>query len=228
MCNLKLHIFTFMNINQYIDHTLLKANATENDIVLLCDEAIQYQFYAVCVNPCWINLCKQLLINTDIKIASVVGFPLGANDTIAKVFEAEQCVLNGADEIDMVMNVGRFLSKNYSYIEQEILSIKQKIDTKILKVIIETCYLTEEEIAIASKICSNNGADFVKTSTGFGTRGASLNDIKIIKENIHSSIKIKASGGIKTTQDALDFIALGVSRIGTSSCVLMMNNVNYK
>lgn len=206
-----------MNINQYIDHTLLKSTASEKDIAQLCNEAIAFQFYAVCVNPCWISFCKKILNDNSVKIATVVGFPLGANDTPSKIFETEQCIKKGADEIDMVINLGYLKSEKYQYIEKEVELIKLSIGNKILKIIIETCYLSDDEIALASKICSNNGADFIKTSTGFGTRGASLNDIKIIKKNIDSNIKIKASGGIKTRIDALQYIDLGVNRIGTSS-----------
>ncbi|SDS49800.1 deoxyribose-phosphate aldolase [Gramella sp. MAR_2010_147] len=206
-----------MQINHFIDHTLLAAHATTAEIEQLCAEAVQYKFKAVCVNSSRIKLARKALITSDIKLAATVGFPLGACSTFTKITEAVQCVEDGADEIDMVMNVGLFKDGEYGKVLEEITAIKKAIGNKVLKVIIETCYLTKEEIMKACELAVEAKAGFVKTSTGFGSRGASVNDIKLMKEAIGNKIKIKASGGIKDIQTAKDYIALGVDRIGTSS-----------
>lgn len=206
-----------MNLSKYIDHTLLKATATENDIIQLCNEAKEYQFYAVCVNSSYVPLCKKLLQDSSIKIASVIGFPLGAMDTISKIKEAESAIAQGSDEIDMVINIGFFKDRKDAIVQQEISSIKNAIGNKILKVIIETCYLREEEISIATQIVVNGGADFVKTSTGFGSGGASIKDVELMKEAARGKIQIKASGGIRDYETAQQYIQLGVTRIGTSN-----------
>lgn len=206
-----------MNLSKYIDHTLLKASATESDIIQLCNEAIQYNFYAVCVNSCYVTLCKNNLKNSDVKIASVVGFPLGAMDILAKINEAENAIKNGADEIDMVINIGFLKDKKQEDVEKEIKKIKDAIGNKTLKVIIETCYLTNEEKIIATQLTLNAGADFVKTSTGFGTAGATIEDIELVKSITQNKIQIKASGGIRNYETAIKYIELGVTRIGTSN-----------
>lgn len=206
-----------MQIQDYIDHTVLKATATISDIKVLCEEAIEHNFYAVCVNGCYVTLAKQELENKPTKIAAVIGFPLGAMSTAAKIEEAKDCVAKGADEIDMVINVGMLKSGEFDFVEKEIAEIKKAIGNTVLKVIIETCYLSEEEKLIAIKATLNAKADFVKTSTGFGTGGATLEDIKLMKAIVGNKVKIKASGGIKDRGTALKYIALGVSRIGTSS-----------
>jgi deoxyribose-phosphate aldolase len=206
-----------MNLSKYIDHTLLKATATENDIIQLCKEAIEYNFFAVCVNSSYVELCKKTLENSTIKIASVVGFPLGAMDTLSKIKEAENAKNNGADEIDMVINIGFLKDKKPDLVENEIRLIKKAIGNNILKVIIETCYLTDEEKKIATQLTVNAGADFVKTSTGFGTGGATLEDIAMMKSITQNKIKIKASGGIRDFETAIQYINLGVDRIGTSN-----------
>jgi len=206
-----------MNLSRYIDHTLLKAVATEEDIIQLCNEAMQHHFYAVCVNSCYVAFCKEELKESDVKIASVVGFPLGAMDTISKCKEAETAVAHGADEIDMVINIGFLKDQKYDLVEGEIRLIKQRIGDKILKVIIETCYLTEDEKRIATMAVVNAGADFVKTSTGFGTGGAILEDIRLMKAVTGDKINIKASGGIRDYATAKQYIDLGVARIGTSN-----------
>ncbi len=220
-----------MNIESYIDHTLLKANASLDDIITLCNEAIQYHFYAVCVNPTHVHFCKQILNETQIKIATVVGFPLGATDTKSKIFEATNAIQNGANEIDMVINIGYLKSKLYSEVENEIAELKKNIGNHILKVIVETCYLTTEEKKIITKIVLNAGADFIKTSTGFGTAGATEEDIILMQNILQNKIKIKASGGIKDTATAIKFIQLGASRIGTSAGVDIIlgktSNSNY-
>lgn len=213
-----------MEIARYIDHTALKATATETDIVQLCREAAEYDFYAVCVNSCWVPICKKELKNTYIKIASTIGFPLGAMSTASKIAEARSAVENGADEIDMVMNIGKFKSGDHAFVEQEIREIKKSIGRKILKVIIETCYLDMEEKEIATDIACKAGADFVKTSTGFGSGGATLEDVILLKAIASGRAKIKASGGIKDHDTAAAYIKDGADRIGTSSGVEIVKN----
>lgn len=211
-------------INSYIDHTLLKATATIEDITQLCEEAIKYNFFSVCINGYYVPLAEELLRNSNVKICTVVGFPLGANSTRTKVFEAEDAIGYGADEIDMVMNLGLFKSGKLHSLETEIASIKNVIGRKVLKVIIESCYLSSEEIRTVSKIIENAGADYVKTSTGFGTGGATLEAISEIKKAISPKMKIKASGGIKDFKTAKAYLDLGVSRIGTSSGIAIFQN----
>ena len=212
-----------MPLKEYIDHTLLKASATPNDIKKLCSEAVKHDFFAVCVNGCYVNLAKKEVANSNVKVAAVIGFPLGAMSTEAKVFETKFCVNDGADEIDMVINVGMLQSGNHQYIEDEIREIKQATGDKVLKVIIETCYLTNDEKKVACELARNAGADFVKTSTGFGTGGATLEDVQLMKEVVGNDLKIKASGGIRDKKTALEYIELGVSRIGTSSGIIIVS-----
>ena len=211
-----------MQLNQYIDHTLLKPTATEKDIKLLCKEAIQYNFYAVCVNSSFVALAVSELQNTSVKVAAVIGFPLGAMASEIKIAEAAYCLEQGADEIDMVMNLGWFKSGLYPKVEHEIKNIKSMMGKATLKVILETCYLSEEEIGQACNLCLNAGADFVKTSTGFGPEGATLSAVKRMKDSVGNKAKIKASGGIRDKATALAYIKAGASRIGTSSGVQMM------
>ena len=211
-----------MQINKYIDHTLLKATATKKDIIKLCNEAKQYNFYAVCVNGCYVDVVQQNLKNTDVKIAAVIGFPLGAMATKAKVFEAKNCIENGASEIDMVLNVGKLLDNEFEYLQSEIQQIKEAIGNNVLKVILETCYLTNNQIEKACELAVNAGADFVKTSTGFGTNGATLEHVKLMKSVVRDKAQIKASGGIKSIEIAEKYIELGATRLGTSSGVLLV------
>lgn len=206
-----------MQIQDYIDHTLLKPTAIPSDIEKLCQEAKDYKFQAVCVNGCYTKFAKEQLKNSQVKLAVVVGFPLGAMSTESKVFEAKDSVANGADEIDMVINLGWLKSGKLELVEREISEIKKAIGNKVLKVIIETCYLTQDEKIKACELAVKAGADFVKTSTGFGEGGATLEDVKLMKKVVGNKAKIKASGGIKNRATALKFISLGVSRIGTSS-----------
>ena len=212
-----------MNLNQYIDHTLLSANATAAGIENLCREALEHKFYAVCVNSSRVKYAKKMLLDSEVKLAATTGFPLGASSTESKVTEAVAAVREGADEIDMVINIGLFKDKDYEAVQAEIEAIKKEIGNKVLKVIIETCYLSDKEIEIASRITMNAGADFVKTSTGFGSRGASLNDIKIMKKIVGDKVKIKASGGIRDAETAREYISLGVDRIGTSSGIKIVS-----
>ena len=206
-----------MKINQYIDHTNLKADATFDQIKKLVDEAAENDFYSVCVNSSYVKFIRDY--NKDIKIAAVVGFPLGAMTKDAKVFEAKEAIRDGACEIDMVINVGRLKSEDYFYVEDEIRAIKEAIGDNVLKVIIETCLLTEDEKIKACKLALNAGADFVKTSTGFSTGGATVADIKLMKEAVEGKIKVKASGGIHTREEALALIEAGADRIGASKSI---------
>jgi deoxyribose-phosphate aldolase len=204
-------------LENYIDHTLLKPSATSQNIIQLCKEAKSYNFFAVCINGSFVRLAKRELANSNIKIVAVVGFPIGASATSIKVLETKTCINDGADEIDMVINIGMLKSKDFKYVENEILAVKNEVGNRVLKVIIETCYLTDEEKKVACKLAMNAGADFVKTSTGFGSNGATTQDILLMKEVVKKQLKIKASGGISNKETALNYISIGVSRIGTSS-----------
>lgn len=206
-----------MKINQYIDHTVLKADATFDDIKKLVDEAVENDFYSVCVNSSFIKFIRDY--NKEIRIASVVGFPLGAMAKEAKVFEAKSAIEDGACEIDMVINIGRLKSKDYDYVEDEIRQIKEAIGDNVLKVIIETCLLTDEEKVKACELSVKAGADFVKTSTGFSTGGAKVSDVKLMADTVGEKAKVKASGGIHTREEALSFIEAGASRIGASKSI---------
>ena len=208
-----------MELNKYIEHTNLKADAKESDIIKLCHEAIEYNFQAVVVNPHYITLAKDILKDTNINVVTVIGFPLGANTTETKVYEAIDAIEKGADEIDMVANISAIKDGDFEYVKKEIQDVFYSLDGRPLKVIIETCYLTEEEIKKMTEICNETFVNFIKTSTGYGTRGASLEDIDIINENKNEILEVKASGGIKTYEDALKYVEKGVSRIGTSSGV---------
>ncbi|KXB61988.1 deoxyribose-phosphate aldolase [Gemella haemolysans] len=206
-----------MGLNKYIDHTILKATASGTDVQKLCEEAIEHEFYSVCVNGCYVADAKHLLQGTDVKIAAVVGFPLGAMTTAAKVFEAKEAVENGASEIDMVINVAKLKDGEFEYVENEIRQIKEAIGDNVLKVIIETCYLTDEEKVKACELSLAAKADFVKTSTGFGTDGATYEDVKLMKSVVGDNAKVKASGGVRDKETAQKYINLGAERLGTSS-----------
>lgn len=213
-----------MKISKYIDHTVLKAMTTPADIEKLCNEAKTYDFYSVCVNGCYVSKCKELLENTSVKVAAVVGFPLGAMDTSVKVYEASKAIADGASEIDMVINVGMLKAGEFEYVENEIRAIKKAIGSNVLKVIIETCYLTEEEKVKACELSLNAKADFVKTSTGFGTGGATYEDVALMKKVVGDNALVKASGGVKSYEVAKKYIELGASRLGTSSGIAIINN----
>ena len=205
------------NIAKYIDHTILKATTTSKEVEKLCLEAKEYGFYSVCVNGCFVKECKELLKDSDVKIAAVVGFPLGAMTKTAKVFEAREAIANGANEIDMVINVGKLIEGNSKYVEDEIREIKEAIGKNVLKVIIETCYLNEEQKMLACELSLNANADFVKTSTGFGTAGATFEDVILMKKMVGDNAEVKASGGVKSYETAEKYIELGATRLGTSS-----------
>ncbi|GGW64813.1 deoxyribose-phosphate aldolase [Winogradskyella epiphytica] len=213
-----------MELNRYIDHTLLSSSATESDILRLCDEALKYNFYSVCVNSCYVPIAKQALGRSNVKVCTVVGFPLGAMSTEAKVFEAKNAIEQGAAEIDMVMNIGLLKSKNYVSVLKDISDVKRAIGLTPLKVILEISDLSKNEIVKACEICMDAKADFVKTSTGFSKSGATLTAVKIMKKTVKNKLKIKASGGIRDAETALKYIDIGVDRIGASAGVAMMNN----
>jgi deoxyribose-phosphate aldolase len=214
-----------MELNTYIDHTLLKPTATPDDIVQLCEDAKKYKFYSVCVNSCYVFLASNELLNSNVKVVATIGFPLGASSTKAKRSEAKRAIKDGADELDMVLNIG-FLKHNlYKSVREEISAIKEIAGDKILKVIIETCYLTDDEKRIACNIVEKAGADFVKTSTGFGNGGATIADVTLLLKEADGKLKVKASGGIKDIATAKSFINLGVHRIGTSSGVAIVTAV---
>lgn len=215
-----------MEIGKYIDHTNLKMDATSEDIVKLCREATEYNFETVCVHPCYVGLAKELLEGTNVGVCSVVGFPLGMNTPKTKVFEAIDAVENGADEIDMVINVGALKDKDYEYVKAEIEEIRDSIDGKALKVIIETSLLTNDEIIKMTEICNETFVNYIKTSTGFGSRGASLEDVSLINEYRNEVLEIKASGGIKTYEQMNELINAGATRIGTSSGVSIVTNIH--
>ena len=206
-----------MGLNKYIDHTILKATASSADVQKLCEEAIKHEFYSVCVNGCYVADAKHLLQGTDVKVAAVVGFPLGAMTTASKVFEAKEAIENGASEIDMVINVAKLKDGEFDYVENEIRLIKEAIGNNVLKVIIETCYLTDEEKVKACELSLVAKADFVKTSTGFGTGGATYEDVKLMKSVVGDNAKVKASGGVRDKETAQKYVDLGAERLGTSS-----------
>ncbi len=208
-----------MKLESYIDHTLLKPTATEADILKLCEEAAHHGFYTVCVNSSFVPLATAALAGKSTRIAAVTGFPLGAAATEIKIAEAVYCVEKGASEIDVVWNLGWYKSGQYKKVEEELRVLKNAIGDAILKVIVETCYLDEKEKTEACGIVVDSGADFIKTSTGFGTAGATFEDVILFKKLAGDRIEIKASGGIRDRETALKYIELGASRLGTSSGV---------
>ena len=208
----------------HIDHTQLKAFATWEDIVALCDEACENNTASVCVPQTYIKRIKEKY-GDKLNVCTVVGFPLGYNSTGSKVKEIEDALADGAGEIDMVVNISDVKNGDYDKVEEEIRTLKKACGDKILKVIIETCYLNHEEKVAMCKAVTNAGADYIKTSTGFGTAGATMEDILLFKENIGSDVKMKAAGGVKTVEDLEAFIEAGCDRIGTSSAVKMLNGI---
>lgn len=210
------------DLASYIDHTLLKADASAEALRQLCREARKYGFASVCVNSCRAALCAKAVGNSGVAVCSVVGFPLGAMDPGAKAFEAERALEAGALEIDMVMNIGAFKDVEYAFVEEDIRRVRKVCDSRVLKVILETCLLTEEEIVLACEIAQRAGADFVKTSSGFSTGGATIEDVALMRRTVGPSMGVKASGGVRSREDALRMIVAGASRIGTSSGVAIM------
>ena len=206
-----------MNYNKLIDHTLLKQDATPEQIVKLCDEAKQYDFMSVCVNPAYVPLASECLSGSDVKVCTVIGFPLGMNLTRTKVDEAKLVIAQGADEIDMVINVGMLKNGNDDYVQEEIKLLKEVAGNKVLKVIIETCLLTDDEKVRACVAAKNAGADFVKTSTGFSTGGATAADVALMRKTVGPDMGVKASGGVRTHEELLAMVEAGATRIGTSN-----------
>ncbi len=216
-----------MELNKYIDHTNLKQDMSEQDLIKLVNEAKEYDFFSICINPCWVKQASELLAGSNTKVCSVIGFPLGANTTNIKVLEAKEAIENGASEIDMVINVSKLKDKDYEYVYNEIKKIKEAIGNNVLKVIIEACLLTNEEKTIACQIIMKAGANFVKTSTGMSTGGATVEDVKLFKEVVGDTTLIKAAGGVRTYEDAISMIEAGANRIGTSGGVKIVNGETH-
>lgn len=203
-----------------IDHTILKPEATSEEIKKLCEEALQYNFASVCVNPTRVKEAYEILKNSDVKVCTVIGFPLGATTTNVKVFETKDAIENGATEVDMVINIGRLKEKDYDFVKEDIKGVVDAAKGKALtKVIIETCLLTDEEKVVACKLAKEAGADYVKTSTGFSTGGALKEDIKLMRETVGPELGVKASGGVRTLEDAEAMIENGATRIGASASI---------
>lgn len=213
-----------MKLNKFIDHTLLKPEATVKDIIKLCEEAKKYDFKSVCVNPTHIEHAKELLKGTDVLVCTVIGFPLGANTIETKAFETKDAISKGADEIDMVINIGRAKINDFQYIEEEIRAVVNASNGKTVKVIIETCLLTDEEKVSCCEAAKNAKANYVKTSTGFSTGGATIEDVKLMRETVGELLGVKASGGVRSKQDMLKMIENGATRIGASSGVKIMED----
>lgn len=213
-----------MQINKFIDHTLLKAFATKEEIIKLCNEAIKYDFKSVCVNPANVALAKELLKDSDVLVCTVIGFPLGANTKEIKALEAMDAIKNGADEIDMVINIGKAKEHDFEYIQDEIKMVVAASAGKTVKVIIETCYLTDEEKVSCCIAAKEANATFVKTSTGFGTGGATKEDIALMRETVGPDMGVKASGGVRNLADLETMVENGATRIGASSGVAIMEN----
>lgn len=214
------------NLAKLIDHTLLRANATSSDISRLCEEAKLHGFYSVCINPSFVALADELLMVSDVKVCTVVGFPLGANETQVKSFETQCAVEQGADEIDMVINIGALKDGKENLVRADIGAVVKASGNALVKVILETCVLTSEEIVIACKIAKEAGADFVKTSTGFNARGAAEEEVRIMREIVGESMGVKASGGIRDLSTFQKMVAAGASRVGTSSGVEIIEQFN--
>lgn len=210
-------------ILQSVDHTLLKQTATWEEIKTLCEEGIKYQVASVCIPPCYVKVAKEYVGN-KMPICTVIGFPNGNMTLESKVYETKQAILDGADEIDMVINIGFVKDKKYDEVQREIEVIKKACGDKILKVIIETCLLTEEEKIKMCHVVTDAKADYIKTSTGFSTGGATKEDIKLMKDNVGENVKIKAAGGISSLEDAKEFMQLGASRLGTSRIIRLVND----
>ena len=206
-----------MKLNKYIDHTLLKADATKEQITKLCNEAKEHDFASVCVNTSYVPLCADLLKGSDVKVCCVVGFPLGAMNTASKAFEAKTAVSNGANEVDMVINIGALKDKDYNYVTKDIEAVVNASKPAIVKVIIETCLLTDEEKVEACKCAMKANAEFVKTSTGFSTSGATVEDVTLMRKTVGTVCKVKAAGGIRSYEDAIKMIDAGADRLGCSA-----------
>lgn len=213
-----------MKMSKYIDHTLLKADARMEQFNTLCNEAKTYDFASVCVNPSWVAYCAELLKGTDVMVCTVVGFPLGQTTSTVKAFETKEAIANGAEEIDMVINISAVKDARYDVVLEDVKVVVEAANGKTVKVILETCLLTEEEIVKACEICVEAKAHFVKTSTGFSTRGATVADVKLMKATVKDNALVKAAGGVRSFADLEEMIAAGADRIGTSAGVKLMEN----
>ncbi|HFU3984055.1 TPA: deoxyribose-phosphate aldolase [Streptococcus suis] len=211
-----------MKLNKYIDHTILKPETSKEQVAQILTEAKEYDFASVCVNPTWVAYAAQELKDSDVKVCTVIGFPLGANTPALKAFETKDAIENGADEIDMVINIGALKSKNYDLVLEDIKAVVTASGDKLVKVIIETCLLTDEEKVKACELSKEAGADFVKTSTGFSTGGATVEDVALMRKTVGPDMGVKASGGARSYEDAIAFIEAGATRIGASSGVAIM------
>jgi deoxyribose-phosphate aldolase len=214
-----------------VDHTLLKANCVEKDIVRLCEEAARYHFAAVCIPPCYVRLAARELRGVDVKVATVISFPFGADTTTIKAAAVRDAIIGGASELDVVMNISRFLSGDFNYVAEELASLNQEVSAVamnnglndvVVKVIVETAYLTDKMKRLVTQIVAASGADFIKTSTGFAPMGATVEDVALLREEAPEGLAVKASGGIRTLQDALDILNAGASRLGMSAGVSIM------
>ena len=214
-----------MKLNKYIDHTILKTDATLEDIKKLIEQARQYDFASVCVSPIWVKTCAQALADTDVKVCTVIGFPQGTHTSATKAFETKDAIANGATEVDMVIPVGLLKQGDYQAVVDDIKAVVDAAANKALtKVIIETCLLTDEQIVLACKAAKEAGADFVKTSTGFSTGGATTHAVALMRKTVGNDMGVKASGGIRTLEDAKAMIEAGANRIGTSNGTVMVQD----
>lgn len=211
-----------MKLNKFIDHTILKPDTTYQEFERVLAEAKEYDFASVCVNPTWVSLAAEELKDSDVKVCTVIGFPLGANTPAVKAFETKDAIANGADEIDMVINIGALKDKRYDLVLEDIKAVVEASGDKLVKVIIEACLLTDEEKVKACQLSQEAGADFVKTSTGFSTGGATVADVALMRQTVGPDMGVKASGGARSYEDALAFIQAGATRIGASSGVAIM------
>ena len=212
-----------MKLNKFIDHTILKPETTQEQVEKILSEAKEYDFASVCVNPTWVSLAADSLKDSDVKVCTVIGFPLGANTSAVKAFETEVAIANGADEIDMVINVGALKAGNDALVLDDIKAVVEASGDKLVKVIIEACLLTDDEKVRACQLSKEAGADYVKTSTGFSTGGATVADVALMRKTVGPDMGVKASGGARSYEDAIAFIEAGASRIGASSGVAIMN-----
>lgn len=214
-----------MELNQYIDHTLLKADSTQSQIDTILAEAKKYNFASVCLNPTWVSYAADALKDSDVKVCTVIGFPLGANTSAVKAFETKNAVENGADEVDMVINIGRAKDGDFAYVEEDIKAVVEASGDKLVKVIIEACLLTDDEKVKACLAAKAAGADFVKTSTGFSTSGATVEDVRLMRQTVGPDMGVKAAGGARSLADAQAFIEAGASRIGTSAGIAIIEGL---
>lgn len=211
-----------IEINRMIDHTLLKPESTREQVKNLCEEALKYNFKSVCINPYWVEYASEILKGSEVGVCTVIGFPLGANTTELKAFEAREAVKNGAAEVDMVINVGLLKSEEFDAVEKDIKAVVDAADGRIVKVILETCLLSDEEIIKACKLSMNAGADFVKTSTGFSSHGATAHHVKLMKSVVGDNLEVKASGGIRDLKTSLEMIDSGATRLGVSAGIAIV------